>query len=90
MTYGAVTPIRGERWRFYVRSFTDPDRLGPYLVDLEEYGWNGECGCQDFIKKKTQLEAGAVRSRWLQCKHIQETKRVVFEWLMDGVKWWEL
>ena len=33
VTYGAVTPIRGERWRFYVRSFTDPDRLGPYLVD---------------------------------------------------------
>jgi hypothetical protein len=40
-----VLEIEGEPLRFHVASRSGHD---PYLVDLEEYDFNGKCGCQDF------------------------------------------
>lgn len=43
---------------------------GTYLVDLEEFGGNGWCGCQDFeITRYSMLRDGR-RSMATRCKHI--------------------
>lgn len=41
-----VEPIPGEPLRFFVKSRTNPKQK--YLVDLEECGFSGGCGCQNF------------------------------------------
>lgn len=44
---------------------------GTYLVDLEEIGGNGWCGCQDFEMNRMPLLRLGVRSDRTRCKHIK-------------------
>jgi hypothetical protein len=41
-----VDPIPGSNRSFFVRSRTDARQR--YFVDLDFYGFNGKCGCQNF------------------------------------------
>ena len=44
---------------------------GTYLVDLEEIGGNGWCGCQDFEMNRMPLLRLGLRSDRTRCKHIK-------------------
>jgi len=49
-----VRPVAGEPLRYWVRSRSNPGQ--EYLVDLEECGFNGACGCPQFqIRLMKQL-----------------------------------
>ena len=69
---GQVTPIHGEPTRFFVASRT---RQEPWLVDLEEFGWNGQCGCEGFdMRMRKKLEQATERGQMielLRCHHLQ-------------------
>ena len=70
---------------FYVDS-SRPGKL-PHRVDVQKFCGNGHCDCEDFtlakrttwggkkMTKKQALEAGAVPSPGLECKHIRAAKR---------------
>lgn len=66
-----VDPILGEPMRFMVQSESDP--RAKYLVDLEEFGFNGWCGCQNFemrlAPKLKELRASEKPAK-VRCKHI--------------------
>lgn len=49
-----------------------------YLVDLDEYDWNGRCGCHHFeIRLLPKLRKG-FRGPHLECKHIAPARRAFF------------
>jgi len=66
-----VSPIPCEPLRFHVRSRT---RSQVWLVDLEEYGFNGKCDCENFRfvhlpRLREDKEKGV--KKWRRCYHIQ-------------------
>jgi hypothetical protein len=71
---GGVHPIPGEPLRFHVQSRSDC-RVS-HLVDLQECGFNGACGCHDFQMrhlpklKEDRREGRAMRKR--RCWHIRQ------------------
>lgn len=68
-----VEPIQGEPMRFMVASRREG--VDPYLVDLEEFGGNGQCGCEHFqFRLQPILERGAKPSPELQCFHIEQAR----------------
>jgi len=71
-----VTPIAGEPLRFHVNSRTVVDLR--YLVDLEEYGFNGFCGCADFDFRKRPLAQSGSKAR---CWHIRQAR----EFFIDDI-----
>ena len=74
-----VEPIPGELLRFFVQSRSIPGQR--YLVDLESYHFNGQCGCQHFtFGIQPKLNAGARTSPGTRCAHIREAR----EWLLDN------
>ena len=57
--------ILGEPLRFHVQSKPGSPQ---YLVDLEDYGFNGACGCQHFeFRLQPELTRGAEPSDRLRC-----------------------
>jgi hypothetical protein len=75
-----VTPIEGEVMRLLVRSRTTPGLR--YLVDLESYDLNGECGCDHFAFKLRQELEQSPRPRPMdrtRCWHILQARR----WILD-------
>lgn len=66
-----VDPIVGEPLRFHVQSRTVEDLK--YLVDLEEYGFNGFCGCQDFDFRKRMI-AQKMNGERARCWHIERAR----------------
>lgn len=74
-----VEPIAGELLRFFVQSRSIPGQR--YLVDLESYHFNGQCGCQYFcFSLAPKLAAGVTPSERTRCAHIREAR----EWLLDN------
>lgn len=68
-----VEPIAGEPLRFFVASSS---RLNvKHLVDLEECGFNGACGCENFQMKclpELRRDRRENRARKLRrCQHIR-------------------
>lgn len=64
--------------RFTVRS----RRAGvpSYLVDLDEYNFNGNCHCEHFrFRLQPQLEEGASASPMLRCWHINVARQLFLE-----------
>lgn len=62
--------------RFTVRSQSEPGSA--YIVDLGAWGGNGSCNCPHFqFKLRRLLQAGALPSPKLRCKHIA-TARATF------------
>lgn len=68
-----VERIPGEALRFHVRSRTDPEVT--YLVDLEECGFNGACGCPQFsirLLKALRTDRRLGKRRKHRCWHIKQ------------------
>ena len=65
-----VAPIQGEALRFYVESWTSPQR--PHVVDLSSYGGAGECSCKDWQTRRGSIvKAGAKPgTSGSMCKHV--------------------
>lgn len=63
-----VEPDEFEPGRYWVQSRSNGGV--PYLVDMDEYGGNGWCGCPGFLHYIEALEQGAAPSPKLQCRHI--------------------
>jgi hypothetical protein len=64
-----VREIEGEPLRLLVPSRTH--RNAEYLVDLEEYDFNGACVCQDFeMRHQPLLVRGAKPDNQMRCWHI--------------------
>ena len=53
--------IDGEVFRYFVRSARCQHTQ--YLVDLESYGFSGECNCEDFVFKRRKHAARGARGR---------------------------
>lgn len=68
-----VTPIAFEPTRFRVESESgEPD----YLVDVEEFKWNGCCDCIGFmghfwVPMWDAKDRGIVMNERMRCKHIR-------------------
>ena len=78
-----VEPQQGEPLRWLVSSESESEQA--YLVDLAEYGFNGQCGCQHFAYRlKRKLDQGE-RGPHLECKHIAPARRAFME--MFGPVW---
>ncbi len=80
MVVETVTPIVGEPLRFHVRSRTEPGLK--YLVDLESYNRNGECGCQHFefrLRPVLAEHRHPTPSDRTRCWHILKARG----WLLD-------
>lgn len=75
-----VTPIAGEPLRFHVNSRTVVDLR--YLVDLEEYGFNGFCGCADFDFRKRPLAQGGSKAR---CWHIRQAREFFVDEMLKRI-----
>lgn len=59
-------------FRIFVSSESDPD--AEYLVDLESYDWNGQCGCPHFeLRLESKLAAGKPLDN-PRCKHIDAAR----------------
>ena len=77
-----VEPIAGDRSRCFVHSRTEAGVK--HLVDLEEFGGNGQCSCANFrFRCQPHLERGAPRSQRLQCWHIRQAKVAFYEYWLD-------
>lgn len=64
-----VEVIDGEKYRYHVHS-----RSGgkPHLVDLCEYGFNGQCDCEDFrFRCEPKLSRGIPVDQSLRCRHLK-------------------
>jgi hypothetical protein len=73
-----VEEIPGELLRFLVHSRTA--ELKQYLVDLEEFGFNGQCGCYHFgYAMEPRLVRGAAASDQLRCWHIRQARQFFLE-----------
>lgn len=67
-----VEPVPFEPGRYWVASDSDPEH--PHLVDLNEYGGNGWCGCLGFLHYQPELEAGAAPDDGRRCRHIKAAR----------------
>jgi hypothetical protein len=73
-----VEEIPGEPLRFLVHSRTA--ELKQYLVDLEEFDFNGQCGCDNFeYRFQPMLKKGAPASDQLRCWHIRQSRQFFLE-----------
>lgn len=70
-----VRRIDGEPNRFFVKS-GDPKNDTEYLVDMDEHGGNGQCGCSSFSYRCVSVLAGNTKGD-PQCKHIHAVKAFV-------------
>jgi hypothetical protein len=78
-----VQEIEGEPLRFHVASRSG---RSAYLVDLEEYGFNGKCGCCDFeFRKEPELSRGAEPSDQLRCRHIRSARAYFTDKMLRAV-----
>ena len=78
-----MEPIESEFFRFHVRSRT---RNQKWLVDLEPYGFNGQCGCEAFqFKCQPDLERGMPPSEKRRCDHIKRARTYLAEILFPLV-----
>ena len=66
-----IEPITGEPLRFHVQSRTVENLK--HLVDLEEYNFNGFCGCQDFDFRKRMIAERRNGER-ARCWHIEQAR----------------
>jgi hypothetical protein len=65
-----VQPIYAERFRFFVVS--EKAIAQRYLVDLEEHGGHGACGCPHFqMRLRRDVEEG-IRNDNTMCKHLKK------------------
>lgn len=69
-----VEPIPGEAFRVYVQSSSR--REIKFLVDLDEFNFNGMCSCEDFSLRRVSDAREGKRS---ECKHI----RIAKDWWAD-------
>lgn len=69
-----VAPIQGEALRYYVESWTSPQR--PHVVDLGAYGGAGECSCKDWQTRRGPIvKAGAKPGApGSLCKHVMAAR----------------
>lgn len=75
-----VEPIEGEPLRFMVRSRRSASR---YLVDLEPYRLNGQCGCHHFqYRLEPTLAKGEAPHASLRCYHIKRARAHILEKLL--------
>jgi hypothetical protein len=76
----SVTPIAGEIFRMRVESRSRPGQT--HFVDLEEYGWNGQCDCERFrYSFEASLCAGQPACEAFRCAHIRRAR----SWFLDEV-----
>ena len=75
-----VTPLAGEWFRFHVTSMSQPEF--PHLVDLEPFGWNGQCSCEHFrFRLQPGLSKGEIKpGRAGRCRHLRLARETM---LMD-------
>ena len=67
-----IEPYHDELYRYMVPSRSQRD---PYLVDMQSFGWNGECPCPDFsFRCLPLLVRGSVRAEHLRCHHLREAR----------------
>ena len=67
-----IEAIPGEPLRFRVESESGATGADTYLVDLEEFGGNGQCGCPQFeFRLGKQLKEGKRIGQDTRCKHIR-------------------
>lgn len=72
--------INGEALRFHVLSRTN--LAVRYLVDLESFNFNGECGCEDFEFRHAPVlcrQVKPVPSDRTRCYHIRAARN----WILD-------
>lgn len=76
-----VEPIEGEPFRVYVQSSS---RRGiKFLVDLDEFDFNGMCSCEDFsLRRVVEVREG----KKSECKHIRVAKDWWCEMMMRRIK----
>lgn len=68
-----VEEIQGEPFRFYVISRSQIEHK--HLVDLEDYNFNGGCGCDGFkFRCEPELSRGANPSDRFRCWHIKRAR----------------
>lgn len=76
-----VEPIPGEAFRLYVQSSS---RRGiKFLVDLDEFDFNGMCSCEDFSLRRVVEVRDGKKS---ECKHIRIAKDWWAEMMMRRIK----
>lgn len=74
----AARPIPGEPLRFLVRSRRP--WLAPYVVDLDEYRFNGSCHCEYFyFRLRPLLDCGVAPGPTLRCWHINVARQRFLE-----------
>ena len=79
-----VTPLEGEPMRFLVRSRTEPGLR--YLVDLESYNLNGECGCDHFgyhIRPELEGNHRPEPKDRTRCWHIMQARRCLLDLFLE-------
>jgi hypothetical protein len=65
-----VKPVEGEIMRYHVKSRSGPDA---HLVDLVEYGFNGQCDCENFrYRCEPKLQQGTPLDGRFRCHHIKQ------------------
>jgi hypothetical protein len=85
MRYRLVLPIVGEPLRFHVVSRSQAGLR--HLVDLEEFGGNGQCSCEDFqFRHQPLLERGAFAADHLRCWHIMEARWFLLNKLAEAIE----
>lgn len=78
-----VQTLANEPFRCFVESRT---RNLPWAVDLESFGWNGECACENFeFTCRPLLVRGAERAMSLQCWHTKRARFFLFISMGRGV-----
>jgi len=77
-----VKPIVGEPFRFNVQSRTVENLM--HLVDLEEYGYNGFCGCQDFDFRK-RVVAQKMNGERARCWHIEQARNYFIDEVLKRI-----
>lgn len=80
-------PVKYDHLTYLVPSRS---RRDPHLVDLQAYGNNGKCSCENFIfTMEPKLRCGAAPSRVLECWHIKLAKWFYAqEKLAEEIKAW--
>ena len=80
-----VSRIVGEPMRFMVRSRRPG--VPVYLVDLQSYRGNGQCGCEHFtFRCEPRLVRGSVPSPANRCWHIEQARQVFLDDCLHGIR----
>src|SRR5437773_724807 len=80
-----VEPIAGELFRFHVRSRSRPGEA--WLVDIEEYDFNGFCSCETFIFRMQPLLERGERGPHLRCYHLNVARMFLLDELLKRIKY---